>query len=147
VSDDDAEVLRGRYEAGERGVLLLVILFAAMFRSPIPDWAADAFKEAYERVERGDAGTWDDVFGRPHPAGRHLRSIQLEHQRFKVWGLVRYFHEGEGRPIDDGLFEHIGEMTRLGKTTTIKKLYYKAERAMRRVKIEHMDATPGLPRK
>ena len=134
MSDDAAEDLRGRYEAGEKKMLLLAILYATMSRSPLPDWAADAFKNAFELVERGGAGSWDDVFGRPHPAGEHLKSIRRAYLRFEVWGLVRYFHEREGRPIDDGLFEHVGEMTGLGKTTTIKKLYYEAEHAMRSVK-------------
>jgi hypothetical protein len=162
VSDDDAEaaeaeILRRRYEAGERGVLLLTILSAAMFRRLIPDWAAEALKAAYERVECGDARSWDDVFGRPHPEKKHLRSIQWENRKYEVWRIVRWFHENEGRCIDNELFEDVGRYfgdvdrmmgrnTATISRTTISKLYYEAKDALDRVELRVHVSEPKRPR-
>ena len=127
--------LRHRYEQkGDKRALLQAILYASMFGRRLPKWAADAFKAAYERVERGDAESWDDAFGRPHPAGKHLKSVRLDFLQYELWGMVNYLHEHEGRPIDEELFEAIGQKFGLGKTT-VNKRYYAAKRALEGVKI------------
>ncbi|PWT84410.1 MAG: hypothetical protein C5B56_15680 [Proteobacteria bacterium] len=128
MSDDPAEDLRAHYEAGDKSALLRAVLYAAMFRRPLAEWAADAFKAAYECVERGGARSWDDVFGYPHPPGKQLRSIQLDALKYQVWSVVRA-GAAKGMAIDEQLFEEVGNIFGIGKTKA-GELYYEAKRAL-----------------
>jgi hypothetical protein len=46
---------------------------------------------------------------------------------------VRYLVEKERAPIDEGLFERVAQMMRIGQKTLISRLYYEAEDSFRRV--------------
>jgi hypothetical protein len=66
------------------------------------------------------------------------RSVALENRKNEVHRRVCELHEGnERRPIDEGLFERVGqEMNPGGKPiskTVISDLYYRVERALRRL--------------
>jgi hypothetical protein len=124
--------LRARYEGGDKSALLQAIFFAGMYRCPLPDWLADAFKAAYEHVKRGGARSWDDAFGNPHPVGKHLESIKHEAWRYQIWGTVRDLHECEKLAIDTELFERVGELIGLS-AAVVKSQYYEAKHALERV--------------
>ena len=124
------------YKSGDISALARAILYTSMFRCPLPDWAAEAFKAGFERIERGGAVSWDDVFGWPHPKGKHTRSVEQETLKYEVWRTVRWLHQREKRPIDNGLFEDVGTMMGVGGKTTTSKLYYEADRALDRVNLQ-----------
>jgi hypothetical protein len=133
MHDGRSEYFRARYEAGDKLSLLQAILYAGMFREPIPDWAAEALKSAYEEVKRGGASSWDEVFGKPHPKGKHLRTIQQEAQKYLVHETVCFLHEKEGAAIDGELFGRVGQLTGVGSKTLIGRLYYEVKEAFERV--------------
>jgi hypothetical protein len=81
----------------------------------------------------GGANSWDDVFGKPHPKGKHLHRIVLENRKFGVHQLVRRIHEQEGVPIGDALFERVGRETGRGGKTVIAELYGEVEQLLRRL--------------
>lgn len=139
------EDLRTTHGKGDKRALLQAILYASMFRCPLPDWAADAFKTAYEHVERGGAASWDDVFGRPHPPGKQLRSIKLNAQKYEVLRLVRSLAAGKNMALDEKLFEEVGKIFGV-KKTKISELYYKAKRALEDVNLGP-EPRGKLPRK
>jgi len=129
MSDNAAEDLRTLYEAGRKEALWRAILFAAMFRHPIPDWAADALKTASERVEQG--GSWDEELGRPK--GVHKPTTEREDRRYEVHQRVRELHKKDGLPIDSALFERVGKEMGIGGKTVVAELYYRAQRNLPRV--------------
>jgi hypothetical protein len=125
------------YEAGDKVAPLLMIRHCFMQHWPVPEWAAGAVADACFFIEMGGARSWDEVFGKPH-MGRHKRSVALENRKNEVHRRVCELHEGnERRPIDEGLFERVGqEMNPGGKPiskTVISDLYYRVERALRRL--------------
>jgi hypothetical protein len=120
------------YKQGRKGALLQAIELSILHRRPLPDWASEAFDHAYSFVMMGGAHSWDEVFGQPHPTGKHLLKIGRENRKFEVWRRVRQLHE-EGAPIDSGLFERVGRETGLGEKTVISELYYKVEQLVRRM--------------
>jgi hypothetical protein len=133
MDDRSSEYFRAHYEAGDKSALLQTILYAGTFRKPIPDWAAEAWKSAYEQVMKGGASSWDEVFGKPHPKGKHLRTIQQEAQKYLVHETVCFLQEQEGVAIDGELFERVGRLTGVGSKTLIGRLYYEVKKAFERV--------------
>jgi hypothetical protein len=136
--DDDelereSEVHRLAYEAGDKAALLLMIRHCFMLHWPVPEWAARAFADACSYVEMGGAASWDEVFGRPHPPGKHKRSLQLENRKYGIHRRVREIVDNEGCSIDDKLFERVGRETGLGGATVIKNAYYRVEKILHRV--------------
>src|SRR5262249_11134545 len=117
---------------GDKAALLQMIRHCLVVGWPVPEWAARALDEVCGYVEMGGASSWDDVFGRPHPKGKHKRSAQLQNRKYGVHKRVRERHDG-GVPIDDQLFERVGRETGLGGSTVIKGLYYQVERVLRRL--------------
>jgi hypothetical protein len=127
MSSDDDEL------AQSKAAVLLMIRHCFMQRWPVPDWAQQAFIDACFHVEMGGAASWDDVFGRPHPPGKHLRSIQLENRKYGIYSRVQEIVEKEDVPIDDKLFERVGRETGLGGATVIKNAYYRVKKILDRL--------------
>jgi len=121
------------YQGGDKAALFLMIRHCFMQCWPVPEWAQRAFIDACSYVEMGGAASWDEVFGRPHPQGKHKRSVQLENRKYGVHKRVREIVEKEGTPIDAKLFERVGRETGLGGATVIKKAYYQVEKILRRL--------------
>jgi hypothetical protein len=126
------EELRKAYKAGRKRALLQSIEMSILHRKPLSDWASTAFDEAYAFVMMGAARSWDDVFGEPHPPAKHLRSVQLDNQKYGIYRRVRELHN-QGAPIDDGLFELVAKECALGGKTVIKNLYYEVDRLLKRL--------------
>jgi hypothetical protein len=159
--EHEAALLRETYERGDKSALLNTIMLSILFRQPLPEWAAKAFEDAYNRVTMGGARSWDDVFGKPH-LGKHKLSAALKNLKYGVHRRVRELHEGgerrgldalrraapqesqktpSGLPIDEALFEHVGrelgqKLNPDGKPiskTVISDLYYRVEHVLRRL--------------
>jgi hypothetical protein len=135
--EDYSALQRKEYEAGNQTALLPMILICVQDQKPLPDWAGTAFENAYHLVVTGGARSWDDVFGKPYPKGKHVHSSSGKLSRaFAIHALVRDIHKKEGVPIDVGLFDRVGRGTGFGGSTVIGKLYYKAEHILRRLRNE-----------
>ena len=108
-----------KFKAGDKSQLILAMKYCLEFRRPIPEWARDAFLEAYYILPK----SWDDVFGPPIPKGANLA---VARRRSKI-GCQLYLEvkrsNAEGTPIDDGLFETVGKQFNVSGATA-KRMYY-----------------------
>jgi hypothetical protein len=143
--EEESELHRLAYEAGDNAALLLMIRHCFMLHWPVPDWAANAFVDACSYVEMGGARSWDEVFGKPHP-GKHKRSVALKNLKYGIHRRVCNLHKG-GMPIDEALFDRVGqEMKPPVSKTVISDSYYRVERILRRLGLPvEQDDAPGLP--
>ena len=130
-------VFREAYERGKKNVVLETVRIAIELRQPIPEWAAKAFVAAYDQVMETGA-SWDDVFGRPHPKGKHRHTFRLESRKYEIYDLVQKLHKIEGKPIGNDLFSHVGRKTGIGGATIVRDLYYRVQRVMQFVAQERI---------
>jgi hypothetical protein len=115
--------MRIAFEKGDHVALMEAIARCMMYGVPIPNWAASAFCAGYQAIGRLEANSWDDVFGKPHAKGKHLKHKALRlKKREQVYHRIRELH-AEGRAIDDELFERVGKELGVGGRTTCKGIY------------------------
>ena len=68
-------------------------------------------------------GSWDDVFGQPHPKGTHLEQLRLRWSvAFPIWIAVEEARSC-GEKVDDGLFKKVGKEFGVSKTVA-NQIYY-----------------------
>ncbi len=133
--------LRKKFEAGEKYALMLALRKCANHDLPMPDWVSRAYIRAFDTVHNYRAKSWDAVFGAPLPKGAQLAALRKKRLKsIQVWNEVQSrlsarqrWNETESRyksavPIDDALFEQIGQ--KLGLGLTITKKYYAHAKAI-----------------
>jgi hypothetical protein len=108
------------FKVGYLGAILDAISECAINGWVMPDWLADAFEHAHGAVRGGEKRSWDDVFGKPHKKGAHLKSPQDWALSFRVCRAVMI--QGREQPIDDELFSAVGKQFGMG-ATKVKKYY------------------------
>lgn len=121
----EMEELHARYDAGDQMALMTAIARSAMYDMALPNWTADAYMSGYHAVTQRRAGSWDDVFGDPVPKGRRLSRLR-QHRSLqpKVMGAIKAILDiNPSTPIDDQLFERVGDQLGVGKTL-VKKIWY-----------------------
>jgi len=95
-------------EKSSRAVLL-AIRECAEHRLAMPDWLAHEFINQVHRVTSGQVASWDEVFGRPLPKGRHLETRRSAYlNQFSVLKKVTELR-ASGLPVGKGLFEMAAE--------------------------------------
>ena len=63
----------------------------AIYKSPIPDWAASTVIEgADDYVASGDLNSWNDLFGKPRQRSEALSGGGIF--REEVWGRIMHLH-------------------------------------------------------
>jgi hypothetical protein len=118
------EYFREDYIAGKRLALMEAVRQCAQTKVPLPNWAAEAFVECFEKVMGYQVPSWDAVFGNPLPQGMRRETARLIKEKApQIVLCVDYEHYKNGRAIDDRLFEEVGKKFGIGKTLC-KKLYY-----------------------
>ncbi|GHA74954.1 hypothetical protein [Cognatilysobacter bugurensis] len=123
------EALEQRFASGDKRAVLTAVRICAANNDLLPQWAAEAFVKAYESVRLHKVASWDDAFGRPHPKGTHLASMRKRRElRGRVFTAVNAASR-DGRPIDAGLFEDVGEQLGIGKTLA-SELFYETRNSM-----------------
>ena len=109
---------RRSFEASDETALFRVLTLCALFRRPLPEWAAAAFVLIYRVALAGEIRSWDDVFGRPWEQEKRRaqqRGVRTQSWKWELWKLVHELHEGKGKPpIDDALFERVGRELGIG---------------------------------
>jgi hypothetical protein len=139
LTDDDRNRLVGtvdfphrvNFENGDKRALLDVILACARKDLPLPAWANAAFGEAFWRSRRGKLKSWNEVFGKPYP-GKSRKGAATEARGIDIWLEINRLHHHEGRAIDEGLFELVGKKLGVGRRSTVSRLYWRFERAIRK---------------
>ncbi len=106
--------------------LMTAIRTCANHDLPLPEWAAKAYISAYDTINNAEKKSWDDVFGKPYPKGRHLNAINKKKRlRFAVFFAVE--EKAKSLPIDEGLFEEVGKKFNIQKTLA-SEYYYEAKK-------------------
>ncbi|MFL6799242.1 MAG: hypothetical protein ACJ8F3_17715 [Xanthobacteraceae bacterium] len=129
-SDEAAAVgaqLKQEFEGGDKSAILAAIYMAAERRTTLPEWAADAFMEAYEDADEHCHKTWDAVFG--SPPGKVGHSLHLKNRlQWWVWARVKELRRASPRKDP---FPQVGkEFARfcVGQETLRKTYYQEANR-------------------
>jgi hypothetical protein len=122
---DDLEQLRQRFLDGDKSAILeAMVLCNCVHKVAAPAWLSDAFAASYKAAKDGSVRSWDDVFERPLPKGTHLKQFHYRKDlTFSVWCLAAMIRAHADAPIDDALFERIGEIFGIGRRLA-KELYY-----------------------
>jgi hypothetical protein len=119
------DILKERFEGGDKSALLYAIYHCLLMKRPLPEWLRLKFLHAYEAHARFEIRSWNEVFGQPVPKSTHL---ETEKRNAELRPLIIEHVEAlraEGDKIDKGLFEKIGR--RLNpplKGTTVSEIYY-----------------------
>jgi hypothetical protein len=114
-----SEVCRAEYEAGDKLALGRLLMMCATCRWQIPEWAGEILIGAQMAASYGELGTWDEVFGKL--ARNQRKKVRAWQSRRDIYAKVLHYHD-LGEPIDDLLFEKVGDMYGIGKTKT-KEIY------------------------
>jgi hypothetical protein len=82
----DAEERAQENDREVKGALVDAVFNCALAGVPLPEWASDAFRDAYFSVKVEPLhASWDAVFGRPHRKGENLPAKRKRHKlRLKV---------------------------------------------------------------
>jgi hypothetical protein len=123
----------------DKNQLLAMIVICADLRQPLPHWAAQALRDAYNRARKGNLASWDDVFGKPF-RGKAPKGSRTASREFEVWLAVRKLKR-QHKPVGQALFEEVATNLKLGGKrggesgwSTARRLYYQYEK--RRVKLD-----------
>lgn len=116
------------YRSGDASALAAAIQLCAQHDLVMPAWVSMAFADGYYRVKGGLEKSWDGVFGRPHPKGRHIAAIAKKSKlQPSVYAAVKnYLKDNPNTPIDEALFEKVGGQFNIGKTLA-SEYYYEIE--------------------
>ena len=119
--------LQLKYEAGEQFALMGALWICGLHETLIPRWAAEAFEKGYFKLARYEVRTLDEAFGARVPKGAQLRALSARER----WGRTILddvmTRRAAGQPIDDRMFEEIGEVIGM-KPGTIKDIYVRFKR-------------------
>lgn len=110
---------------GRKTALMLAIRICIKHTLPLPAWAGKAFIEGHNKVLFAEAKSWDEVFGAPYAKGVNLRARRrrMELQKAIRREVEKILKEEPGTPIDVGLFERVGEIFGIGKTSAAEAYY------------------------
>lgn len=124
------ESYRRWFAEGDRTVLLNALQLCLEENYRLPDWVRDGFLAAYAAVNNGTVNSWDKVFGPAKARSKAGRQWHLAHQV-----LTEVVHaQHEGKPIDQGLFESIGEKLDVSGSTARDHYYKRIPRRARQHK-------------
>ncbi len=124
-----AQELKQLYEAcraGDSAAVIEALYLCSLNSLPIPRWCEFEFLAAYRKVRQYKAASWDDVFGKPHPKGTHLKAKrELWEKGSQVYYRIEEILRNEPEtPIDGSLFERVGREFAIGAKTKTEMIYY-----------------------
>ena len=120
----DVDSLLEAVQGGDRSALLDAMLSVVASREPWPEWLSDEVAAAIYRYRYHHARTLDEAFGIARPRGY---SQEANSKRWYI-GLnvmwdTRFLIEA-GAVVDEALFEAVGTVNRIGKTSASKYYYW-----------------------
>jgi hypothetical protein len=119
------ELLRARYEQGEKFALMLAIRRCANHDLIMPRWVGAGYIVAFDTILNYRSKDWNEVFGCPIPKGEHLAALRKKRRlEFAVFNeIVEIRQRDPYQAIDAGLFESVGKQFNIGKTLA-EEYYY-----------------------
>lgn len=91
---------------------------------PVPQWAQEEFRRLHWLGESGALKSWDHAFGRPNTRGAFERQASDDYNAARVLKAVVEANRVRGEPIDDLLFDEIGEELGIGRKTKVKSFMH-----------------------
>jgi len=136
VGTQELKELYDIYRAGKPHAILDALHVCSLNSLPIPRWCEMAYLAAYRKVRQYKAKSWDDVFGRPHPTGTHIKTKRQEREfSLRVYYEVeRIKRKDPAVAIDGFLFESIGKKFGIGGKTLTEEYYYKEKNRRKKLK-------------
>jgi len=127
LAAQDLKELHTLYFTGDTTALMDALFSCSLNSLPLPRWLEMAFLAAYRKVRHYKAKSWDDVFGRPHPKGTHLRTKDQERKyALRVFFRIEQIRRDEPHTaIDGAIFERVGKEFGIGGKTLTEEYYYK----------------------
>jgi hypothetical protein len=117
------EVLRERYERGDKSAILWCLQYCMWSDQPIPPWLATAFDEACRKVYMREVKSWDDVFGRPLAKGKRLATERRDARLARpLFTMIQDRHKA-GAAINKELFHKVGKEFGVSGTVA-SEIYY-----------------------
>ena len=99
---------------------------------PVPDWVKDEFAKALYEVTSARVASFDDVFGKTLPKGKHLRARRSRLElREKVWRECME-RRADGAGISGDLFGAVAEKLKIPQRQ-VSEMFYELKRAGRPV--------------
>lgn len=118
------ESRRAEIEGGNGDALLEAIMDVVLSREPFPEWLSYKVAHAIRNYTHHKKATLDEAFGVVRPQGYRRQATQARWDNaFKVVKDVMHLHQA-GVPIDDGLFDAVGQLHGIGKTRASKWFYF-----------------------
>jgi hypothetical protein len=118
-----------RYIVGDTPILLLGLKICLEEEIPVPESLKIGFCDLVEKALSGKYRSWDDVFGKPLPKGRHIGEATRLDDSCNVYLAVEK-EKLKGAPVDSKLFEKVGKDLAIGGKSTTDGLYYKVKHAL-----------------
>jgi hypothetical protein len=134
--EEYSRVCQAEYEAGNKLALPRLLAMCAMSDWQIPKWAGEILIGAEYAASFGDLKSWDTIFGKRRPNER--RKVMAWAKRWDIYCKVLHYH-ALGEPIDDPLFEKVGDYYGMGKTKTKEIYAWMRDREARRLAGESID--------
>lgn len=122
-----------QFQAGNKAAVLEALHLCTLNDLPIPRWCAMGYLAAYREVRFYRAGSWDDVFGRPHKKGTHLGAKRQHREKsLRVYNRIREILRTEpSTPVDGHLFERVGKEFGTGGKTKTEEYYYEWKKRLK----------------
>jgi hypothetical protein len=139
------ENCRKRFEDGEAAALFEAIDYCARSGTAMPVWLAEAFCSRYIAWLKYQVKTLDQAFGVERKGERIPERRERESLKLRVVIEVDKLHRQQGLPIDEALFELVGEALEI-KPGMARDIYYKDNEWRRFVENLPRNPPPDLPR-
>src|ERR1700730_7484658 len=119
-----SEEIKSHHQSGNPLALMDMIFWCATFGWKLPQWAADAFISAANKVRSAQVGSWDEAFGRPYHPRKHLGKAHRSLRTMEIYLRVTELHDRDNIPIDkEHMFNPVAEEFGLAGTQCAD-LYY-----------------------
>ena len=130
----ELRVLKEKFEQGDAHALMLALRICANHDLVMPAWVSRAYIAKFDTVNLYRAKSWDEVFGRPIPKGRHLRALRNDLDMpwkiyFRIQKILR--EEKSSRApakMDNALFSRVGKEVGINRSDA-QRYYYQAKKA------------------
>jgi hypothetical protein len=120
--------IRSSFERGKKSVLLDAVYWCLLYRLPLPEWANEAFRAAWDRARNGEIDSWDEVFGKPWGDGRR-KTRWMEWRGAEIWFDVTALRK-RGMKIEDA-FAKVAAKTHM-TVPTVRRFYYSTDRSLKK---------------
>lgn len=114
------------YLEGDKRAVLHGLNLSLHNSLPIPEWIKNAYVSAYNGINHYKEKNWDAVFGKPYPKNTVIKAKKkMRDLCWKVHDRVSEIkNNNPDTPIDEYLFEQIGEEFDIKKTLASEYYYH-----------------------